>query len=403
MTRVPSPNAPFMGEPIVITLRPTRVAAVLAVASLALISCSGHADNVLGSQSLSKHHTTLNIKIAGSSQQSALHRLMVKRRLAERLTPKYVSLATNGLAVWAWPQGTTEPTNPTAVADVSATSPYCTVASDGSGDRTCAVPVSAPSGTDDFQVNGYDQPPSGGNPAGNELETGFVSGVVIQPSQPNTVNVTFDGLIASLSTAPTWMTSQNDGSTHNYSFAVNAYDADNYVIIDTAPFANTLNVAVQNDPTGTLTVVPPGSGTDPRFYGLTYNGGTTNPTGAPDAQLIASASGVTGTAQLDFTPLVLAPQKISFTHGGSGATFTAQLAVPAGITPQSYQQFVAGPSVSGNCMVDGLPGNVPVSWTNGNPVSFTVTAANPGNCTIDVIGPETYSGFALGTVQVTVN
>ena len=360
------------------------------VACLTLAACSGGGSSPGGTSTQSAKHATLTIKIAGSNAQSKLFRLQQKRRT------KYVSLATNGIAIYIYPYQGKPGSTPSAVADVSATSPYCTVDSDGSGDRLCSIPITAPTGADDFLINGYDQPPSNGQIEGNELETGTAVDVTISPSGPNQVNVTFDGIIASLSVAPNWQTSQNDGVAHAYSFAVNAYDADGYTIIDVTPFANALSVTIANDPNKTLSITPPASGTNPSYYTLNYNGGMVN-----DAQITATAQGVAQSAVLDFTPMIVIPQKLSIPNGGSG-TFTAQMAVPADQTPQSYQQFVEYSEEQSICGPTGNQGVI-VPWTNGNPVTFTVTSLGGGSgCAIAMEGPETNTGFALLTVNVTI-
>jgi hypothetical protein len=396
------PTSPSTGVPSLIhhrltsllrPVQPLRVAAAF-VASALLASCSGGGGTSPTTSTQSKH-AMVNIKISGSGTQSKFRQSKLYQAQHQRRT-KYVSVATNGIAVYVYAYGGQPGSSPTAVADVSATSPYCTIDSDGSGDRICGIPISAPVGADDFLIDGYDQPPANGQVQGNELETGTAVDVTITPSGPNQINVTFDGIISSLNIVPIWQTSQNDGTAHQYSFSVNAYDADNYVIIDTVPFANALTVVIQNDPNKTLSLTAPGSGQNPSYYTLNYNGGTVN-----DAQIIASAAGVTQTTTEDFTPMIVIPTKLTIQSGGSG-TFTAQMAVPADQTPQSYQQFVETseePSICGPTQT----GGVTEPWTNGNPVTFTVTSVGTGGgCSIAMTGPETTTGYALQTVAVTI-
>jgi hypothetical protein len=380
------------------TGRPGRVGCAVLTALL-LAGCGGRGASIDGfgsASALSKHKAaTLNIKIAGSSAQSKLFRLQQKRRT------KYVSLATNGIAIYAYQASQPQPSSPTEVADVSATSPFCSVDSDGSGDRVCSIPVTAPAGTDDFVIDGYDQPPSNGQVAGNELETGTALDVTIVQGQQNQVNVTFDGIIASIQMSPIWETSQNDGVSHTYPFAVDAADADGYQIIDVAPFANALSVTVQNDPNNTLKVIPPIQGADPRVYSFTYNGKVVN-----DGQIVASAAGVSATSTLDFTPIVVSPTSLTINMSNPTGTFTAQMAVPSDQTPNpSYQYWSVASQEPQNCSVaspSGLFGNDAYPWSNGNPVTFTVTALAGNGCSIAVTGPETSTGYALNLVQVTI-
>jgi hypothetical protein len=369
----------------------TRLAAAVLTSALLAACGGGRGASIDGLSALSKKHTILNIKIAGSNAQSKLFRLQQKRRT------KYVSEATNGLAIYAYLSSQSQPAQPTVVADVSATSPYCTVATDGSGDRVCGIPVTAPVGTDNFVLDGYDQVPQGGVVQGNELETGTALDVSIVQGAANQVNVTFDGVIASVAILPIWQTSQNDGVAHTYSFAVNAYDADNYAIIDVVPFANALSVAIANDPNKTLSITPPASGTDPRFYTLNYNGGLVT-----DAQVTASAAGVSQTTTMDFTPMITTPNTLtlSISKNPTG-TFTAAMAVPSDQTPQSYQYYSDLSEEPLNCTVSPT-GTNSVPWTSGSPVTFTVTATAGSGCSIAVTGPETNTGFALQTIQVTI-
>jgi len=364
-----------------------RAAGALLVTA-ALAACSGGGG---GSSSLSTQakRAKINIKIAGGGTQSKLHRLQGLRR------PKYVSQATNGLAIFAYPYGQNPGGNPTAVADVSATSPYCTVAQDGSGDRVCGIPITVNAGPTDFLVNGYDQVPKNGVVQGNLLEQGTAIDVNIVPSGANQVNLTFDGEIASIAIVPVWQTSQNDGLTHAYSFAVNAYDADNYAIIDVTPFANALSVAIANDPNATLSVTPPASGTDPRFYTLNYNGGLVT-----DAQITASAVGVSQTTTMDFTPMITSPQNVTVQVNGT-ANVTAQMALPANETAQSFQFWTSSISGQSNCGVS-PDGYDQYPYVNGNPVTFTVNGVFAGPCTFNLIGPEVNSGFSDQTITVTV-
>ncbi len=367
-------------------LHPSRVGAA-ALASLLLASCGGGS----GSSSTpgqTGSPTTLNIKIAGTSPQSKLRQLRSKH-----VQPKYVSVATEGIAVYAYPSNQGPPSNPTAVADVSASSANCTVDSDGSGDRVCAVPVSVPAGSDDFLVDAYDKPPSGGKPAGNLMEVGTALDVTITPGQPNNVNLTFDGVIASMAIAPLLMVSQDDQVQHTYPFAVNTFDADNYVIIDTTPFENPLSIAVKNDPNSTLAIIPPAAGTDPRLYTFTYNGMVVT-----DAQIVASATNVPS-ASADFTSMITTPQKLTIAKGKTG-TITSQLAVPAGTNSQG--PFSANTNNATNCSVNGSSGTVQVQPSSpGAAVTFTIKALAGTGCGVAIISPGPI--YALEVIQVTID
>ncbi len=367
-----------------INSRPTRSAAAL-LASLALAACSG-----AGTHPSTGVRATLNFKVSGSN---GLGTLQHRSRMSKKINPKYVSQATNGIALWVWPSSQQEPQNPTLVADVSAASPYCTVATDGSGDRLCAIPVNAPVGQDDFQANGYDQVPSGGKPAGNLMESGTILNQTIVAGQGNQINLTFDGQIASLAMSPAWIVSQDDGISHTSTFAVNGLDADGYTIIDVTPFNNPLTVGVTNDPNSTLAITPPAQGSDPRLYSVTYNGGNLTA-----GQINASASGVSGSVTLYYTPMITQPQTLTIKAGNS-ATFTTSLATPPNAPAQG--DYVASVLGSVNfCFVAPLFQAPPA---NGDPVTWTVSISASGagsNCSVDVISPGPL--YATQTVAVKI-
>jgi hypothetical protein len=372
------------------------------LATVALAACAG-GGSTGGSVHAASKNVTVQFKFAGNGAQSKLHRLQVARRTKERLSPKYVSLATEGIAIYVYPASQSPGSTPTAVADVSSTSPYCSTDTDGSGDRFCAVPVTAPPGTDDFLVDGYDQPPSGGKVAGNLLETGTDTGVSISASGANQVNLTFDGVVASVQMQPNWVTAPANGTTSTIPFALNAFDADNYTIVDTTPFENSLKISIANDPNGTMKIIKPGSGTNPSLYNLEYNGGALT-----DGQLVGTADGISSTSTLDLTPLVNSPNSLTVKAGQTG-TFTSQMAPPAGVTPSGYFGDYIAQNTSGtyNCTVSpGGSSNVGTDqaypWTDGNPVTFTVTGVLAGSCQVYVFGPITNDGLATSIVNVTV-
>lgn len=370
-----------MRVPAVINQRSTRSAAAL-LASLVLAACSG-----AGTHPSSGVLTTLNFKVSGNGHSALQHR----QKMSKTVNPKYISQATNGLALWVWPFGQSEPQNPTLVADVSAASPYCTVATDGSGDRLCAIPVNAPVGADDFQANGYDQVPSGGKPAGNLMESGTILDQTIVAGQGNQIALTFDGQIASLAMSPALIVSQDDGITHGFPFAVNALDADGYTIIDVTPFNNPLLIGVTNDPNSTLTVTPPAQGTDPRLYTVSYNGGNLTA-----GQINASTTGVSGTVTLYLTPMITTPQTLSIKAGNSG-TFTTSLATPPNAPAQGNY---TGNAPTNNCSIMPLS-QAPSS--NGASVTWTVSvpaSVQGNNCAVDVISPGPL--YADQTVNITI-
>jgi len=189
---------------------------------------------------------------------------------ARRRLPRYVSASTHSAAITAAPGGG------------SAGAPVivnCTT--------VCTGQIAAAVGSDTFTVTLYDAQ----NAVGNLLSTGTLTQTIVQ-NQANSVNVTLDGVVASLTVAlnPAAVT---EGTAATVAVTVNALDADGNTIVGPGIYANAsgspLTVAlVDSDGSGAThlslsSLTAPTSGIT-----LSYNGAT-----IPSPTITASAAGAT--------------------------------------------------------------------------------------------------------------
>jgi hypothetical protein len=127
-------------------------------------------------------------------------------------SPQSVSSSIKGLAVFAYPAGTTQPSTPTMVGDLTGP-PLCQVGNSG---RTCNITFNASVGQDAVVMQFYDQVPSGGTITGNIICTG--SGpITVSANGTNSATITLNcsapfsvGSTAMLAATPT--TSITSGS-----------------------------------------------------------------------------------------------------------------------------------------------------------------------------------------------
>jgi hypothetical protein len=163
---------------------------------------------------------------------------------------------------------------------LAAGSPNCTPVSGGG--RTCTAPISAPAGADTFAETTY----ATTNATGPILSQAATSATIVA-GQANVVNLTLDGVVASIS-----LTLLNPtpplGSKTVINLIANFDDASGAAIIGAAPFANAISIA-DSDTTGATvlsktTLASPG---DAVGLTVTYNGSPIAP-----AVFTPSASGV---------------------------------------------------------------------------------------------------------------
>jgi hypothetical protein len=208
--------------------------------------------------------------------------------------PAYISTATQSATI--------------AVNGTNATTVNCTA--------SCSAEVNAPVGSDTFAVNLY----SGQNAGGSLLSTGALTQTIVA-GQANSVNVTFNGVVATLALTLSAL-SLNVGSSTGVTVTVEAEDASGNTIVGPGTYVNaagnplTLTLA-DSDTTGATTLsqtsltAPPSSAIT-----LTYNGNA-----IADPRITLSATGLTPASQtlgmID-----------TFEYSGLNQRFT----VPAGVT-----------------------------------------------------------------------
>jgi virginiamycin B lyase len=189
---------------------------------------------------------------------------------ARRRLPRYVSASTQSAAITAAPGGG------------SAGAPVivnCTT--------VCTGQIVAAVGSDTFTVSLYDAQ----NAVGNLLSTGTLTQTIVQ-NQANSVNVTLDGVVASLTVAlnPAAVT---EGTAATVAVTVNALDADGNTIVGPGIYANAsgspLTVALVDSDGSGATHLSLSSLTAPTTgITLSFNGTT-----IPNPTITASASGAT--------------------------------------------------------------------------------------------------------------
>ncbi len=223
------------------------------------------------------------------------------------LRPAYISPSTQSVSITVTPSGGSVGT-PVMV--------NCT--------SVCSGTIAAPVGNDTFAVKLY----SGQNAAGNLLSTGSLAQTIVA-NQANSVNVTFNGVVASLAVSIPTITPGTQGSAV---VTVNAIDASGNTIVGPGRYVdangNPLTIALSDSDTSGNSSFSQTNVTQPT------NSITLNYTAAFDANPIitASASGLTSaSATVHFSAPTLA--KLSTWSTTAGATLTETL---------SGTNFVAG-------------------------------------------------------------
>ena len=220
------------------------VLAMLLVAAL-VSACSGP-----GSVSTPGHATTGTNGAASGARQATSIRVKIPAGTkptssARGRTPLYVSPATLSGGFLVYPVGSTPSSGIIGYADLSATSPLCTVNADGS--RICSFSINAPVGNDTFVMTLFDQPLAGGVvPSGAApLSTNTVNYVVVADSD-NPLTFNLDGIPASVVLNPSAY-GATPGTASSFVLNVIARDADNYIIAGSDPFTTPITLTVTGD------------------------------------------------------------------------------------------------------------------------------------------------------------
>jgi hypothetical protein len=204
--------------------------------------------------------------------------------------PLYVSPNTNSVAI-AVNGGTS------TVASLASGSANCTAGTGGA--RSCSVTVSAPVGADTFTETTYQST----NGTGAVLSQNTTSAKIVA-GQANTVNLTLDGVVASISLSLN-PASPPTGTPATIALTVNFFDASGYGIIGSAPFANPITLT-DSDTSKVTSLSKSTLGVPSDATGITvaYTGGSL----ATPATFSASASGVPASA---ISPATLTPSSPS--------------------------------------------------------------------------------------------
>ena len=213
-----------------------------------------------------------------------------------RRVPNYVSASTKSATI--------------AVGSATPTTVNCTA--------VCSGTVSAPVGSDTFAVNLYDAT----NGAGNLLSTGTLTQTIVA-NQANAVNVTFNGVVASLALSLASPT-VTPGTAGSVGVTVNALDADGNVIVGPGVYvnasANSVTIALSNSDASGNSSLTQTSVTQPTTgIKLNYTAAfDTNPT------ITANATGFTAaTVTLHFPAPTLTA--LSAATGAAGNTLSETL------------------------------------------------------------------------------
>jgi len=216
--------------------------------------------------------TTTPVTAQSPSQKTALvqFQITVRSPSSTARRPAYISTSTKSASIAVTPSGGSAGT-PTIV--------NCTT--------VCSAQVLAPVGSDTFAVKLFDAQ----NAGGNLLSTGTLTQTIVI-DQANTVSVTFNGVVASLSVVLT-PSSVTAGTSTTVAVSANALDADGNTIIGPGSYANAsggaLTVTLADSDGSSATHLSQSSLSAPTSgITLSYNGAAiANPT------ITASATGLT--------------------------------------------------------------------------------------------------------------
>ncbi|MDB5041298.1 MAG: hypothetical protein JWN27_2024 [Candidatus Eremiobacteraeota bacterium] len=305
---------------------------------------------------------TLNIVVPSPASVSSAHR-----------TPQYVSAATKSATVTITPAGGA------AGAPVVVN---CTL-------NACTGTITAPVGSDTFDVQLLDQP--GGT--GNVLSRGSTVNTIVA-NQSNSVNLTFDPVVKTIKLALV-TSSLPAGTAATDTLNITAQDAQGMIIIGPGSYVDaagnplTITVAKTDDNhlgagSGTTTLGPVSiTGPSNTSAPITYNGGAMNAT-AYTATVTGGAAIATVPATLTFTPTLVAmypapanSEPAAIVAGPDGNLWTIGSAKPGGKTLLKISTsgtFTGFSSMSGDGIAVGPDGKLWFGgFGNGN-VSNATTA-----------------------------
>lgn len=188
---------------------------------------------------------------------------------AFRREPLYISSGTASITVIANP-GTSGAVTTTATLNLSGTNSAGTATCSAvTGGSQCTVDVDAPGGTDAFQATFYDS-------NGNALSTGEVTGQTISATGTNTVDLTFDGVPATITVTYVGATPLPMASATTIPLSVSVQDASGATILYPGPYAYPITLVSSSSShlklSATSISAPPSPGASPYALTATYDG-----------------------------------------------------------------------------------------------------------------------------------
>jgi len=253
---------------------------------------------------------------------------------------------------------------------------------------TCSGTVSAPVGSDTFTVNLYDAT----NGTGSLLSTGTLTQTIVA-GQANSVNVTFNGVVASLAVAIANVVSP--GTAGSVGVTVNALDADGNTIVGPGVYVNSsgtpVTIALTNSDTSGNSTLSQTSITQPT------TGIELNYTAAFDANptISASASGfTTANATVHFpAPTLTALSAVSGVAGNTVSETVTGTNFVSGST-----SIAAGTNVTVSSVNVTSSTTLTASFVIGGAATFGLqnVSATTGNGTTGTFP------FAIGTSSIAV-
>jgi hypothetical protein len=393
-----------------------RYFSILTAAALAAVlsACSGG-----GSSPSSLPATTNNggsPSQPSSNQGNATANMVVtipaKTSASNRRNPKFISASTQSMTVSLVANGKT---TLLTTANLTPSSPGCSV---GSGGATqCTVSFLTSAGSDTFQMNMYDQ----ANGKGNLLSTGQTPVENIVAGQANTVDVTLDGVPASLSvvlgqgTLPV-------GTASSTSLTVVAEDADNNVIVGPGGFSSAIALAITGDTYSTLSVsygqgqtsiTSPGQTVTLNYNGATNVGSiiTASTTGASSGSATFAGSGAAMTVipsnfVVNGSEFYFYPTNVAAYPDGSGAAFLGGYYytgyfIATVSTSGTWQLFTgSGSSYAGESGITTVAGMSTTFETSGYEDSYDMLAAD-SNKNIYYSAENSASCYVIGKLNPT--
>ncbi|HVA28505.1 MAG TPA: hypothetical protein VNF68_10015, partial [Candidatus Baltobacteraceae bacterium] len=216
--------------------------------------------------------------------------------------PAFVSPATQSLAVFVYPTGTTQPTTPSGTVTISPTAPGCALNASGTS-ITCTLNVTAPIGTVEVTLEAM----SGPNGTGSVLSQATQS--VTVSAGMAAVTFTLNGALAQIRLSletPVFAA----GTAGTSILDVNAYDASGNEIVAPGNFAVPVNVA--SDSTS-VTLSATSAAAPGTKITISYAGGT-----APYAVHLSGTGGGVAANLLVGSTLYIAPSQSMVVFGGYG-------------------------------------------------------------------------------------